>query len=72
MGIRRDNLFSFSILFSNPEKPFEHSKEVRYKTVNPDDCSNIMAKLRFLTTAQQKKVSGRSTVSSLPPTQSFM
>jgi hypothetical protein len=52
MGIRRDNLFSFSILFSNPEKPFEHSKEVRYKTINPDDCSNIMAKLRFLTTAQ--------------------
>ena len=57
MGIRRDNLFSFSILFSNPEKPFEHSKEVRYKTINPDDCSNIMAKLRFLTTAHKTEAS---------------
>jgi hypothetical protein len=41
--------FSFCILFRNPEKPNETDKLIRYRVKNPDDCANIMAKLRFLT-----------------------
>ena len=50
LKIVRFDAVSFAVTFTNPEKPYEPNKEIRYKVQNPDDCSNIMAKIRFLTT----------------------
>jgi len=50
LKITRFDPYSFAIVFSNPEKPYDPPKEIRYRVLNPDDCSNIMAKIKFLTT----------------------
>ncbi len=71
-SFRRFDPYSFAIMFTNPDKPYEPTKEIRYRVQNPDDCSNIMAKIRFLTTQQQKKMSARNTVSNLPSASNFI
>lgn len=48
-AIQRQNLTEFRILIQ-PEPKIEDFKELRYKTLNPDDCSHIIAKLNFLQT----------------------
>jgi hypothetical protein len=47
---RMNDNVSFYIVFKSLDKPYEENKEIRYRAANHDDCSNIMAKLRFLTT----------------------
>jgi len=44
---RRLSEDEFSVQFTK-EKPNDDPKEIYYKTMNPDDCSHILAKLRFL------------------------
>ena len=39
---------AFAIVFRDPEKPHEPLKEIRYRTYDADDCSEILAKIRFL------------------------
>ena len=40
---------NFSIWFKDDEKnPHEPAKEIKYRTYDADDCSEIMAKIRFL------------------------
>jgi len=57
MKIARFDHCLFMIQFKDTEKPFDPPKEIRYKTLNPDDCSNILAKINFLLSSQ---VSGLS------------
>ena len=52
LKIARFDQNSFAITFSVPDKPYEPLKTTRYQVANPDDCSNIMAKIRFLVTQQ--------------------
>jgi len=37
----------------------EEDKQVKYKTMNPDDCSQILAKLKFLLQGQSLNKQGR-------------
>lgn len=46
----------FVIVFSDPDKPNMY-REVRYKTHTPDDCSQIIAKIKFLRQDIQKNTS---------------
>lgn len=68
---RMNDNVSFYIVFKSLDKPYDENKEIRYRAASYDDCSNIMAKLRFLTTQQQKKIA-RTTVSSLPQSSKFI
>lgn len=62
MKIARFDHCLFMIQFKDTEKPFDPPKEIRYKTLNPDDCSNILAKINFLLSSQTKKIASRTTV----------
>jgi hypothetical protein len=48
---------AFAIVFRDPEKPHEPEKQIRYRTYNPDDCSEILAKIRFLKNQQVSSLS---------------
>ena len=47
---RRYGPQEFSIKFQDPDKKGE-VKELRYRTSKPDECSQIIAKIKFLVTA---------------------
>lgn len=62
LSFRKYNSCEFSIRFQESAR-HEDTKELRYRTFRPDDCSQILAKLKFLVRAQGAKLENYSHLS---------